>query len=67
MIASTATPTSFVISPTVEIQPAANPLPQVDLNHVAYYRDETSYEDLLRALQQKVSVLQKQLATIIDR
>lgn len=70
MIGTTASPTtSFVSTPntTVELQPASDPRPKVDLYHVAYYRDDTSYEELLKALLQKTSGLQKHLAAIGDR
>ena len=68
MIGTTAGTTSFVGSPTIELQPAPEQAAaRVDLHHVAYYRDETSYDDLLRALMQKVSVMQKQLAILTDR
>ncbi len=67
MIGTTVSPTTFVSSPTVDLQPAIDLRRKVDLYHVAYYRDDTSYEELLRALLQKVSVLQKNLATITDR
>ncbi len=67
MIGTTAGTTSFVGSPTVELQPAPEIVEKVDLKKVAYYRDESSYEDLLKALLQRVSVLQKQLAAKTDR
>ena len=68
MIGTTAGTATFVGSPTVELQPAVNEhMPKVDLYHVAYFRDESSYEDLLKALMQKVSMLQKHLAVISDR
>ena len=70
MIGTTASTTTFVISsPQVELQPASDFIekPQVDLYHVAYYRDDTSYDDLLKALLQKVSVMQKHLAVIGGR
>lgn len=68
MIGTTAGTTSFVGSPRIELEPPPEQTtPRVDLYHVAYHRDESSYEDLLRALMQKVSVMQKQLATMTDR
>jgi hypothetical protein len=67
MIGTTATTTTFVFTPTVELQPASNPLPKVDLYHVAYYRDETNYDDLLKALLQRTSVMQKHLASLSGR
>lgn len=58
---------TFVGSPRVEIQPAEDVRPKVDLYHVAYFRDDSGYDDLLRTLLQKVSQMQKQLATMTDR
>ena len=67
MIGTTASTTAFVSTPTVHLLPAAEQMPQVNLFHVAYFRDNTSYEDLLRALLQKVSVMQKHLAAETNR
>lgn len=67
MLGTTASTATFVGSPTVDLQPALDPTPKVDLHHVAYFRDDSSYEDLLKALLQKVSVMQKHLATLSDR
>lgn len=67
MLGTTASTATFVGSPTVDLQPAADPLPKVDLHHVAYFRDDTSYEDLLKTLLQKVSMMQKNLAMLSDR
>lgn len=68
MIGTTVTPTIVVTPPTVEVEiPAIDLRPEVDLHHVAYFRDNTSYDDLLRALRQRVSVLQKRLAVLCDR
>jgi hypothetical protein len=51
----------------VELQPAPLRHAKVDLCHVAYRRDNTPYEDLLRALLQKTSTLQKELAALQNR
>jgi hypothetical protein len=69
MIGTAVTPTTIVISPPAmaEFQAAPDRLPKVNLHHVAYYRDDTGYDDLLRALQQRVSVMQKHLAVLTDR
>lgn len=67
MIGTSVGTTTFIGSPIVDLKAAPEPLPKVDLYHVAYFRDDSNYDDLLRALLQKVSVMQKQLATITDR
>lgn len=69
MITGTASTTSFVSapSPTVELQSAPSLHAKVDLCHVAYRRDNTPYEDLLRALLQKTSTMQKELAALQNR
>lgn len=67
MIIGTASTTSFVSTPAVELQPAPLRHAKVDLCHVAYRRDNTPYEDLLRALLQKTSTLQKELAALQNR
>lgn len=64
MIATTAGTTSFVSVPNVELPAAPEALPKVDLYHVAYYRDNTEYDLVLRALRQKVSEVQKHLAVL---
>ena len=66
MIGTTIGTASYVGSPTVEL-PAAEIIEKVNLQRVAYQRDNSSYEDLLKALLQRVSVLQKQLAAKTDR
>lgn len=60
---------SFVFprQPVLEIEAAPNMTPMVDLRHAAYYRDNTGYEVLRRALLQKVSELQKELAAMSDK
>ncbi|MBX9685602.1 MAG: hypothetical protein K2X27_02800 [Candidatus Obscuribacterales bacterium] len=67
MIVSTASTASFVAAPKVELQPAPEQLPKVDLHHVAYFRDETQYDDLYKALMQKISNMQKQIAVLSNR
>ena len=64
MIGTTVSPTTISVSPTVDLPAAPSLLPSIDLHHVAYRRDDTSYEDLLRALLQNVSVMQKRLAAL---
>ena len=58
---------TFVNPPVVDLPPVPSALPKVDLRHVAYYRDNTEYEVLLKALMQKVSTMQKNLATLSSR
>lgn len=67
MIGTTASTVTFVGSPQVELEPAKECRQQVNLYHVAYYRDDSSYEDLLRSLMQKVSSMQKQLAVMTQK
>ena len=66
IIGTASTTTAFVSVPPVELEPAPARR-KVDLCHVAYYRDNTPYEDLLRALLQKTSSMQKELAALQNR
>ncbi len=67
MMIGTSASTTFISAPRIELEPPADIAPKVDLYHVAYHRDNTSYDDLLKALLQKTSSLQKQLAAMADR
>lgn len=67
MIGTTAGSATFVSTPKVELEPPKDLLPKVDLYHVAYFRDNTDYDTLMKALLQKVSGMQKHLAVLCDR
>ena len=64
IIGTTTGTTNFVSVPKVELPAAPAALPKVDLYHVAYYRDNTQYDLVLKGLLEKVSELQKHLASI---
>ena len=67
IVGTTTGATSFVSVPKVELPAPPDLLPKVDLYNVAYYRDKTEYDLVLKSLLQKVSEVQKRLAALNGR